>query len=387
MKPLPVLGLVFWANIAFAQKTFKVHPLPAAPQVPGHLDWASSQPMALNDRNHAVVAKNYYWNAPQDQIGYVGNIWDGTRYQSHLSPFDPLKQSRIYRLTNTDLVLAETGDYFEFEGSTFLKNRKYELFDQAGLRKTWRENDTFELFHMNDAGNSVGRRLEMGPSGKLESAAYAMIAGNLVKLGNEGYIRSQLDDFNQKNQILYTTYNDAGGKQWLWEKGSKKEIKDLGLGFGIESASVLNDVGGFGGWHVDLNDPTGSLMPYTLQNGRFFRYNKRTSHYFEDPMVAMNNAGDAVNTLFPLREVDPSIPVLMSEGTLYDLNETSDARQNGLRLLDAQDINNRGWILCSASMNDGKIVPVLLEPVPEPASLLSLAVGVAALIRKRRLAA
>ena len=75
--------------------------------------------------------------------------------------------------------------------------------------------------------------------------------------------------------------------------------------------------------------------------------------------------------------------VLWEDGAIADLNDLL-TEPFSYTLVDAVDINNRGQIACRAEDALGKEWVVLLNPIPEPGTILLLAAGAAATLRRRR---
>ncbi len=99
---------------------------------------------------------------------------------------------------------------------------------------------------------------------------------------------------------------------------------------------------------------------------------------------AINNAGLVVGeALVPFYAITINRAFIYSNGTITDLNNLVDPN-SGWNLQDATGINDNGQIVGYGIGPDGQQDAFLLTPTPEPATMGLLAIGLAALLARRR---
>ena len=217
----------------------------------------------------------------------------------------------------------------------------------------------------NDAGQIVGVNVGTPDSAVLRAG---LSTAYLPSLGSFG---STAKDINNRGQILgYSYVSDTVKHAVLWENGQARDLHEtssLPSGWVLSDGWATNDSGRIVGT-ADL--PDGTWHGYVWQDG----VAEDLGTFMQDSNAYdINNHGQIVGSV-----LTPGGPlgaaVLWENGVLVNLNDLLPA-DAGLRLLTAYAINDAGQIVGGAYVN-GMEHAYLLTPVPEPATLLILAVGV-----------
>lgn len=245
---------------------------------------------------------------------------------------------------------------------------------------------------LNDAGDIVGYQQCCG-----HAFRWSASTGHVATLGAPpGDFGTSAYDINSAGQAVGTTW---GGQVVIWDAsgvpqvlagaGTVNAINDRGqvVGGNESGAFVWSASEGFvtigTGVATDINE-RGDVVGYA-DDGRAFLW---TAQGGLQPLAAsfagsvwpeaINDAGVVVGRTASFGFV------WTSEGGLRDLNTLLDPAQGGQRpIIDAVDINNAGQIVANAPAR-GFLDPrgLLLNPVPEPGTLLLMTLGAALLSRR-----
>ena len=226
---------------------------------------------------------------------------------------------------------------------------------------------------INDSGQVVGRSETSGGS------YHAFLYGNgtMHDLGVlPGASGSEAAGINNNGQVVgYAGTIDASADAFLYANGA---LTDLGtLGGASSFAMAINGSGQVvgaadtsdGSYHAFI-DSNGTMVDLGISSG-VSRAN------------SINNSGQAVGYFDYNSPATPIRAFLYSKGAVYDLNNLIPSN-SGWALDSASGINNLGQIIGWGTNQNGYADSFLLTPVPEPATLMVLALGFAGVALKRR---
>lgn len=214
---------------------------------------------------------------------------------------------------------------------------------------------------INDLGQVTGN----AATASFESHAFLYSNGMIQDLGTFGGTSALPRDINNSGQIVgsrgvrdpFTGMIESHG--FLYDHGV---VQDFGANAG---PGAINDLGhfiaGVAGMGPVLNR-NGQVTP--LQGGRPFALNNN------DEVVGDASFSGSLHA------------VIYEDGSPVDLNTLIPAN-SGLTLFQAYDINDSGLIVGAAMTALGDTHAFLLTPVPEPAGLTLVLLGVPALFRHR----
>ncbi|MEN6357359.1 MAG: PEP-CTERM sorting domain-containing protein [Armatimonadota bacterium] len=202
-------------------------------------------------------------------------------------------------------------------------------------------------------------------AGYTNDQAAIWIDGELAWYADGTY--SQATDINNHNQAIWNAHNfsDGTAQAYIWDNYISIPLALL------EGTQMC--------WGYSINDSgvvvgrSGDYAVLWQQNGTAINLASDTQWWSE--ALDINSDGWVVG------QIDCKATLWNPNGSLIDLSHFV----NGYESI-AYGINDNGWIVGSVSNPDGFRQAVVWEPVPEPSSLLALALGLIAtgsLIKRR----
>ncbi|RYG26675.1 PEP-CTERM sorting domain-containing protein [bacterium] len=277
-------------------------------------------------------------------------------------------------------------------------------------------------FAINDAGVLVGQS-DTGVG--IETRAFRQVpAGPVEPLPTLGGSFGSAQGINSAGAIVGSSHNGSTNRAFIWQSGSG--TTDLG-GFTLTGSSSAYDINDLGNVVGSAETAGGDLHAFYFDGGAFDDIGtlgsgtSSTALALNESNVVVGYAGlNPINSTYGAFSwtlgggIQPLSSLFTYDTRALGINESNDAVGwswinsvgdaraviwKGLgAVVNLNDVIDpgSGWLLTSATgINDsGQIVGVgqfggvsrayLLTPVPEPASLIALALGGAALLRRRR---
>jgi probable HAF family extracellular repeat protein len=198
--------------------------------------------------------------------------------------------------------------------------------------------------------------------------AFLYSAGSMLDLGVLDGNESEAWGVNSSGQVVGNYENrqtNLTSRPFLYSNGT---MHPLGT-FGGEAAFVwaINDAGQIVGGVRDANGQDSAII--VTEGGGFIALGSMMQG--SSNALANNSAGDVVGSLIT-GGMDHGF--IYSGGVASPLLTLLDSSGAGITNLQARDINDSGQIVAIAS-RAGQTHAVLLDPVPEPTSLLAVALG------------
>lgn len=238
-------------------------------------------------------------------------------------------------------------------------------------------------YGINNGGVVVG--VVYVPGVTSSERAFMSNGTTLIDIGAEQGLYSQANDISNSGQVVgHANFSDSDRHAFVWtpitHEATSGFIHDVGLLGGIES------------WGYDVNE-LGHVVGASQGNSFFqqhaFLYNSSSLIDLDalgtnwSRALAINDQDEAVGSYYT--DTGNNLACLFSSGAMTNLNTLIDPT-SGWTLIEASDINNSGQIVGHGFLgNDTQHHRAfLLTPIPEPATVALLVVGMGVNFLRRR---
>jgi probable HAF family extracellular repeat protein len=262
------------------------------------------------------------------------------------------------------------------------------IFDPSGQANNIKLGNNGRAWSINDHGQVVGDTLNASGFGRATIFDLSDPNNNILLGTIDGFDNSVARSINNIGQIVGHADNFPlpGYRAMLFDYTGGGNDVDLGTLGGHYSAAIsINDKGQIVGIasitsgyeHAaifDSNDPENNIDLGTLPGCNYYI------------AMSINNQGQIVGYAYLEEMVEPYYAVMFDStgsGNNIDLNDLIDPGI-GWKLGSAVCINDNGWIVGNGINPDSYYRTFLLTPIPEPATILFLALGAAFLRKIRR---
>ena len=197
--------------------------------------------------------------------------------------------------------------------------------------------------------------------------------GTMIPIDNPTATSRVNPEAINNNAEVVGYYNDDGYKAFIWQDGVMTDLGHLPGGL-TSRAHDINDSGQVVGYSEWIGGGGGFIW----ENGVMTNLGELAPDEGCTPF-GINNTGQVVGGA---DGGSGTTAFFWENGEIYNLNDLVDATAAGWTLINAQDINDNGWIVGYGYNPSGNFQKFLLTP--EPGTLSLLALGALAALRRRR---
>jgi probable HAF family extracellular repeat protein len=225
---------------------------------------------------------------------------------------------------------------------------------------------------INDSGTIAG----WSATGSAESG-FLYNNGNTTYLGMLSGAAAIPLGINNSGQAVGTTDNGSGlGRAFIYSGGNLSAISPL-PGYTLGQANAINNAGQVVGF--SYNEYTLNFSAFLYSNNTLTNLGTLGGNAYGYQATSINDSGQIVGTA----TADNDSPVggfLYEAGAMEYLNDLIPSN-SGWNLESATSINDRGQIVGSGYI-DGQLHAYLITPIPEPGSILMVALAGVGLYRR-----
>lgn len=227
---------------------------------------------------------------------------------------------------------------------------------------------------INDHGTIVGQaETQYGTVGVVWEGEDVRLLMSLNPV--EEYQESNALAINNLGQIAGSASLGSVPQAVVWENGGVRVLSGLG------SRSAANDINGLGtsvGWTLTSDDSSRAF----INDGAATTLLPILAGMAYAEAASINDAGLAVGYSAPAG-VEEGVATLWRDGRAYDLNSLLGPDAAGWSLVSATGIDDDGTIV-GFGRHNGEFASFRITPVPEPATLAALGLGLTSILRRRK---
>lgn len=363
-KSLFVLAISAVVACAPAQVSYLLEPIPFAP-IGGFPESPASYGTAINASGMVVGELNAYDADGENLARRAYRSFGGTT--TNLGVLDPAHEiSLAFGLNDSGAAVGYSGA----EATLFSGGTRTGLGLLTG-------GETSIAYGINNAGTIVGMALDA--NGDSRAVTFGTGGPSIINIAGSAY--SQATAISNSGFIVGDTSINASGSaaRAFRANGSTVDILNFLPGGTFATATGVNDSGVV----IGYGNSTGGGQEGFFSNGTDVTGIGKLPGFNFSRAFGINNAGVIVGSA---SRVGAQTAIIYANGQLVDLNTLLDPSVTGWTLLEARGINDNGQIVGTGRIN-GEIQAFVLNPVPEPGTMIALGVGLLALRKRSKKAA
>ncbi len=360
-KSLFVLALSAVVACSPAQVSYLLQPIPSAP-IPGFPESPISYGGAINSSGRVVGELNAYDADGENLARRAYSSFGGST--TNLGVLDPSHEiSLAFDINDAGDVVGYSGA----EATLFSGGTRTGLGLLTG-------GEVSLAYGINNSGVIVGTALDADGN----SLAVIYGSGGPTPINIPGSAYAQGLAISNTGYIVGDTSTNASGSgaRAFRANGSTVDILNFLPGGTFATATGVNDAGVV----IGYGNSTGGGQEGFFSNGNDVTGIGKLPGFNFSRAFGINNAGTIVGSA---SRVGAQRAIIYSGGQLLDLNTLLDPSVTGWTLLEARGINDNGQIVGTGRFN-GEIQAFVLNPVPEPGTLVALGMGLLALKRRSK---